>query len=464
MRGKGFIVGGASSGSGKTTLTMGLLKALTNRGYKVQPFKVGPDYIDPMFHTYISHQKSYNLSASLVDDVWLQTLFYKHIETADIAVIEGVMGYYDGADVKSIAGSTAHIANLLNVDALVVFDASSMALSAAAIVSGFAHFMGHKHLKGVIFNNVKSEHHYTLLKTAVETHTSVKAYGYLPPMPDLALKSRHLGLVQAVEVDQLSYKIERLADQIEETVDVSLLIEDFEFEKTRTGEMDKAYAAYLNFTGKWQSIIKEKGRLRLALAYDEAFSFYYEDNLELLEACGIDLIRFSPMRDKSLPANIDGLYLGGGYPEVFAEALSNNKDLLNEIQEALEGGLPAYAECGGLMYLTRQIETLDGKCYPMVDFFDVDTRMTKRLQRFGYVDLKVSLPPYQESIIKMKAHEFHKSISIENCNYDKAYKVAKNGRNWTGGLVYKTCLAGYPHIHFFSHFDFLDSLLKHLVK
>lgn len=456
---KGIIIAGASSGSGKTTLSIGLMRAFMNRGLSVQPFKTGPDYIDPMFHRKVLGTSSYNLPLWMVADETIQYLFNKRNGNADITVVEGVMGYYDGHSINSFEGSTAYLADLLELPVLLVFNASSMSLSAAAIVKGFAEFKTPTRIKGVILNQVNSESHYRMLKTAIETHTGIKCYGYLPKNNAVVIESRHLGLLQAEEITDLNAKVDMIAEQLEKTVNLEALYSDFEYIE-KPCDIPEGVALLLK---EIKEKLTFKGSLTLGVAKDQAFSFYYDENLETLEALGVKIKYFSPMHDAYLPERIDALYFGGGYPEVFAAQLSANQSFREQLFLKLEAGMPCYAECGGLMYLTDLIEDLDGWPFEMVGFFDVNTLMTKKLQRFGHTNIKLSLEAKEKFgksyEFSYRAHEFHKSILVEHQPISKIIEASKRSKTWQCGFFRENTLATYAHNHFYSNLEFLAFLI-----
>ncbi|MBF4694782.1 cobyrinate a,c-diamide synthase [Fusibacter ferrireducens] len=456
---KGIIIAGASSGSGKTTVSIGLMQAFKNRGLMVQPFKTGPDYIDPMFHRKVLGTSSYNLPLWMVPDETIQYLFNKRNVNADITVVEGVMGYYDGHGVDSFEGSTAYLADLLELPVLLVFNASSMALSAAAIVKGFAAFKTPTRIKGVILNQVNSEHHYGMLKNAIENHTGIKCYGYLPKHNDVVIESRHLGLLQADEILDLSVKVDLIAEQLEKTVDLDAIYSDFEYVE-KVYDTPESVASLLD---EIQKTLTLRGSLTLGVAKDQAFSFYYDENMETLEELGVKIEYFSPMQDPYLPERVDALYFGGGYPEVFAAQLSANRTFREQLFLKLEAGMPCYAECGGLMYLTDLIEDLDGWPFEMVGFFDINTLMTKKLQRFGHIHAKLSLDDREHFgssyDISYRAHEFHKSVLVEHQPTTKIIEASKRSKSWACGYFREHTLATYAHNHFYSNLEFLAFLI-----
>lgn len=440
---KGFIVAGTNSGCGKTTVSIGLMSLLKAKGYQVAPFKTGPDYIDPLFHQKILETPSYNLDTYLLPDNAVSHLFQKHSEGKDIAVVEGVMGMYDGLGVD-LKGSTYELSQRLNLPVVLVVSCKGLYQSVGAIVSGFKNYRIHSNVKGVILNHCSSKEYYSFLKGIIEQECGVRCVGYVPSNKDFSLESRHLGLVQAEEVEDLQSKVQQLTDVLETTIDLEALsaISEFKFNKNVHFSLPKI----------------DLSDLHLGVAYDKAFRFYYQDNLELLKELGAKLYFFSPLYDESLPFECNALYIGGGYPEVFAQQLSDNNKLMRLIKDKVEEGLPVYAECGGLMYLTEKIIALDGSENEMVGIFNTSVQMTKRLQRFGYADLK-----YEGSTTR--CHEFHHSDLIENikeANYLKEYELNKSEKqqSWNCGLQYKNCLAGYAHNHFYSDFQFFEKIVE----
>jgi len=447
-----IVLAGINSGCGKTTVSLGIMAALTKRGKRVSPFKVGPDYIDPGFHTFVTGNISHNLDSWLLSEDVLRFLFQRNIEGYDIGIIEGVMGLYDGFGTEKDQGSTAHVSKILKTPVILVIDARAMSSSAAAVALGFKLYDEEVPIKGIILNKVSGEAHYKLLKTAIERDTNIPCIGYLPSKLDISLNSRHLGLIPAEEVDSLKEKTEMLAQLIEEYIDIDAL------------EIIASNSPLLNYASDPCEEIKGTGvGLKIGIAKDVAFSFYYDDNLKLLEEIGVELIPFSPLYDEDIPDGVHGLYIGGGFPEIFASQLQDNMILRTNIKKHLENGLPAYAECGGLMYLTESIENMDGSIFDMVGFLPTKSKMTKRLQRFGYVEVNT------ESGIKIKAHEFHRSIIEDNPELKYYYQVSKTRNNeivgkWKEGLIKKNTIAGYPHVHFYSDLDFVMEFIEKCKK
>ncbi|WP_133015674.1 cobyrinate a,c-diamide synthase [Clostridium cuniculi] len=426
---KTLIISSNCSGGGKTTFTLGLMKALKNRSYDVQGYKVGPDYIDTGFHTEITGKVSRNLDLHLMGEEGVKASFSRG--KGDLAVIEGVMGLYDGKGLDESC-STYSVSKVLdNSPILLVITPKAQSVTLCAEINGIKNFKN-ANIVGVVLNCI-SAGFYKLLKPAIEIHCGLKVFGYIPKDDELKLESRHLGLVQSVEVGNLNKKIDYLSEIIEKYIDLDGIIESFKEVKC--------------FEDNYHL---SKSNKRIAVAFDEAFRFYYKENLELLEEAG-EVIYFSPLRDKKIPEDIDFLYLGGGYPEVFKETLSKNTEMLNSIKEALDNGLKCYAECGGLMYLTGNIDNVN-----MVGFLNGNSEMTKSLNRFGYATLLFKN-------IEINCHEFHKSKV--NLNEETMYDVIKTSYtgekiNWRCGYKKNNTLAGYPHVHFFGNLEFIKELLK----
>lgn len=448
-----FVISGTNSGCGKTTLTVGIMAALVKRGLKVQPFKVGPDYIDPMFHTFITDKYSRNLDSWMLEEGTVAYLLQKNAAFADIAVIEGVMGLYDGFGGTSLAGSTAHVSKITGSPVILVINGEGMSLSAAALVRGYRDFDREVGIQGVIINNINSESHYLLLKEIIEENTGLAVVGYLRSKNEYRLPDRHLGLITSAEIDDLKEKIDFLSRQIEETVDLDKLL-------------DIARGAGGLNVSPSEPEITSPGRVKIGVAWDKAFCFYYRDNLELLESLGAELKFFSPVNDSKLPEGVDGLYIGGGYPEVWAEELQENGSMKRAVREAIEKEMPVYAECGGLMYLSESIENRDGKKYGMTGVIPGESKMTGSLKRFGYVEIEME----RDSVIakeggRIRAHEFHYSVTDVKEEIPTCYRVIKNRKKgeprvWKCGFKVKNLLAGYPHLHFWSNIRFAEEFVR----
>lgn len=453
---KSIIISSNCSGGGKTTFTLGLMKVLKDKQLEVQGYKVGPDYIDTAFHKEVTKKASRNLDTFLMGKNGVIHSYLKG--TGDIGVIEGVMGLYDGIGVSEKA-STYEISKILgNVPIILILSPKGQSASICAEINGFKNYRN-ANIVGVVLNSI-SEKYYNLLKYAIEKNCDLKVFGYLPKTSEITLSSRHLGLVQSMEVLNLEEKLITCKKLIEEYVDVDGII----------NEMSEfiVYKADINVDSELKlKNIKSKGKsLRIGVALDKAFSFYYKDNLEYLENLG-EVVYFSPIKDKVLPANLDFLYIGGGYPEVFKEELEENCSMRKSIKEALDNGLKCYAECGGMMYLTKSI---DGS--QMVGFFDGVSEMTTRLQNFGYCKVKINKNSSLDNVFgwkefQMNAHEFHKShVDLKEEQVYEVEKTQYNGEviKWKCGYFKKNTLGAYAHINFLNNEEFIKNLIFHVPK
>ena len=425
-----FLLCAPASGGGKTTVTCAILQALKNRGLAPAAFKCGPDYIDPMFHTEIIGVPSRNLDLFFLGEDTTRSLLGEN--GGDLAVIEGVMGYYDGIGTGSDA-SAYHLARATDTPAVLVLDSRGRSLTAAAVVKGMKDFRPGSHIAAVILNRI-SPMLYPRLKEVIEKETGLPVLGYLPNCPDCALESRHLGLVTAQEVGDLKEKLQRLAKQAEETLDLDGLL-------ALAASAPALAAEPMDLPAPVES------RPRIAVAKDRAFCFYYADSLRLLEKLGAELVEFSPLTDRELPQRTAGLYLGGGYPELYAKALSENTAMLACLRTAIADGLPTIAECGGFLYLHRTLADEAGRPWPMVGPIEADAVPTHRLSRFGYVTLTALddglLGPAGTEI---PAHEFHYWESSAPGDAFHAQKP-QSRRCWDCAYHTDTLYAGFPHFH-----------------
>ena len=418
-----ILLAGTGSGCGKTTVSLLLMTALKARGLDVAPYKVGPDYIDPGFHGAICGRPSYNLDSWLMTaDEMRRVLNHPY----DIAVVEGVMGYYDGLDSRSFRCSTWEIAQETKTPVILIADASGSAASVAATVKGFQTLVKDSGIAGVLINRVSGDRHSSLVREAVERYTGLPCVGYLTKKQALRFPNRHLGLVPAEETDDLLPRIREAAAEAAGTLDIEAILHI----ASRAVALPEANPLPL---------IKRTG-YRLGVALDEAFHFYYQANLDVLQSAGMELVFFSPLRDERLPDRLSGLYLGGGFPEVFAKGLSQNLSMRSSVKNALENGLPCYAECGGLMYLGKDIDGI-----PMADFLPLRCRMTDRLQRFGYVTVT------DRTGLSFPAHEFHHAQAEPLPGASMAYRVQKTSapdKVWACGWEKKQTLAAFAHVYF----------------
>lgn len=440
-----LMLAAASSGSGKTTIACAILQALTQMGEHPVSFKCGPDYIDPMFHRQVLGVPSRNLDLFFSDEATAAYLLQKNSENFSLAFIEGVMGYYDGIATTTEASSW-QLAKATQTPVVLVLNCKGMSVSIAAQLGGYLSYQPDSQIKGVILNQV-SKSIYPEIKALIEQRYDVAVCGYMPKMSDCSLESRHLGLVTAEEIGDLQQRLEKLGEQAMQTIDLPLLLKI------------AAQAPALAIPPV-QLPAPNPTPLRIGVARDKAFSFYYADNLELLEQLGAQLVEFSPLHDPQLPDDLDGLLLGGGYPELYADTLSQNRTLMAQIKAALQNGLPCIAECGGFQYLCEQLEGADSKSYPMVGFLPGSSFRTPSLRRFGYVRLTAQ----KDNLLCKKgegfaAHEFHYWDSQHcgnGCIAQKPYRRS----SWECVVCDENFWAGYPHLYFYANVQMAKNFLN----
>ena len=434
-----LVIAGTQSGAGKTTVATALVASLARRGLRVQPFKIGPDFIDPGFHTRAAGRPSRNLDGWMLPRETNLDIFARASEGADIAVIEGVMGLFDGRDPTGEAGSTAEIAKWLQAPVLLVVDASAMARSVAALVRGFEEFDPALDLAGVLFNRVGGPAHGDLLHAAVTASCRTRPAGYLARNPAIQLPERHLGLVTAGE-SLTAECLERMAAWLEHGVNLDALV-----------ALARDHSQPLAWD-RQPPLSCGGSRVRIGVARDRAFCFYYQDNLDLLAEAGAELVGFSPLADAALPEGLDGLYLGGGYPEVHAAALADNRSMQESIRRFTAAGAPVYAECGGFMYLTEAIVDVEGREHGMVGIFPTRARAGQRLAALAYLEVEALedtgwLRPGEHA----RGHEFRYS-EIDPMPAYVARTFRLTGRHGMRAEGYRqgSALAGYAHLHFAS--------------
>ena len=440
-----LMLAAASSGSGKTTIACAILQALTRMGEHPVSFKCGPDYIDPMFHRQVLGVPSRNLDLFFSDEATAAYLLQKNSENFSLAFIDGVMGYYDGLATTTEASSW-QLAKATQTPVVLVLNCKGMSVSIAAQLGGYLSYQPDSQIKGVILNQV-SKSIYPEIKALIEQRYDVAVCGYMPKMSDCSLESRHLGLVTAEEIGDLQQRLEKLGEQAMQTIDLPLLL------KIAAQAPALAVPAV-------QLPAPNPTPLRIGVARDKAFSFYYADNLELLEQLGAQLVEFSPLHDPQLPDDLDGLLLGGGYPELYADTLSQNRTLMAQIKAALQNGLPCIAECGGFQYLCEQLEGADSKSYPMVGFLPGSSFRTPSLRRFGYVRLTAQ----KDNLLCKKgegfaAHEFHYWDSQHcgnGCIAQKPYRRS----SWECVVCDENFWAGYPHLYFYANVQMAKNFLN----
>ena len=435
------MIAGTGSGCGKTTVTCAVLKALAEKGLRVGAFKCGPDYIDPMFHSSILGTPSSNLDAFFFPENTLKALLAKNGAGKDICVIEGVMGFYDGLGIDSARASSYDTAGQTETPVILVVNAKGAALSLLAVIRGFLDFLPGNRIAGVILNRC-SAGTYPKLAGMIRDHfeNSVLPLGFLPDMPDCSLESRHLGLITAAEVADLSEKTEKLSAQAQKTLDLDGILQL------------AGTAPALSYQAV--PLPHFENKVRIAIAQDRAFCFIYHDSIAALEEMGAELVPFSPLSDRALPDDIDGLYLCGGYPELYAEKLAENTAMRTAVRTALEAGLPCIAECGGFMYLTRDIAG-----HPMAGFLPGSCVDTGKLSRFGYIRLKAKADNMLCDMgDEIPAHEFHYWDCSETGSGFTASKIS--GKQWDCIFADDRLYAGFPHFHFYANMKFAERFYK----
>lgn len=426
-----ILLAGANSGCGKTSITCGILKALTDLGLQVQSYKCGPDYIDPMLHSYITGYDSRNLDPFFSTEEDLRYLMAKDSQKADFTVVEGVMGYYDGIGV-SYDKSTHTVSAATETPTILIINVKGMSHTMIPLIKGILEYQENP-VKGVILNRC-SKGLFQLMKPEIEKELGIKAVGYFPYDENISIGSRHLGLMTAAEINNLNEVIERLGNIADECIDLELLLE-------------------IGKTAPPMTVVKppiepEKKKARIAVAWDKAFCFYYTENLDILRQEGAELVWFSPVNDKALPENIGGVYLGGGYPETYRKELSENVSMRQSIRKAAEAGKPIFAECGGFMYTCNELIEKDGTSMPMLGIIPTEVQMTERLSmQFGYVTMEtLQESPFFDKGMKIRAHEFHYSKAAQR---GEACEISKHtGRSWKGLYTEGNVLSGYPHFYF----------------
>lgn len=437
-----FCIAGTHSGCGKTTVSLGIMAALVRRRLKVQAFKIGPDFIDPGHHRRITGRDSHNLDSWMLDHARNLEILARYGADADVAVVEGVMGLFDGFSGKDEAGSTALMAKRLGLPVFLVIDARSMARSAAAVSLGYARFDPGLSLGGVIFNRVGSPGHEEMLREAVASVPGLPpVLGCLPRDEGLEIPSRHLGLMTDEDFGLKEEQVDRLARWIEGNLDLDRFLSSL---------------AGVGIASRPPHRPKQPAT-RIGIALDEAFCFYYAENLRLLREAGADLVPFSPIRSPKIPDDIQGLILGGGYPELHCKALSRNLEMLASVRAFGRGGGPIYAECGGFMYLMKEIVDLDGKTCPMAGVFPLKARMEPRLQSLGYREIVTRKEsPLGPAGTRVRGHEFHYSrMEAPDEHVERIYSLSDRKGSGQGeeGFQHEGVLGSYVHLHWGSNPD-----------
>ena len=444
---KAFVVAGTASGVGKTTVALAIIAGLRSRGLTVQPFKCGPDFIDGGHLALVANRAARNLDTWMLDAEANREIFRRASTGCDGVVVEGMMGLFDGVTGSSEEGSTAEIAKLLDLPVVLVLNAGNSARSIAAVVRGFETFDQGLRFAGIVLNRVAGDAHFRMLDSAIRQSSVVPVLGWLPMEADVAIPERHLGLHTAAEGIGTSLStLTRLGNRLELDQLLNGTTHSQRFETARTHSAEPKYEGS-----------------RVGIARDKAFSFYYEDNLDLLRENGTEIVEFSPLTDSSLPKNLHALYFGGGYPELHAAALSGNGCLLKDIREFAEANKPIYAECGGLMYLAERLTALEGQSYPMAGILPVAVEMTKSLVHFGYADVEFAddcLLGKKGTVVR--GHSFHCSRIVAQDPLRCAYRVrySLSGRKEEEGFTHRQVLGSYIHLHFRSN----PSLVSHFLQ
>jgi cobyrinic acid a,c-diamide synthase len=441
-----IVIGGTGSGVGKTTFTLGLMSAFQRRGLTVQGFKTGPDYIDPTYHTAVTGRPSRNLDTWMSTPDVMREVFLRGSEDADLSIIEGVMGFYDGKDPRNNQGSTAEIAMLLGAPTLLIVNIEAMARSAAAIVKGFSTLADGVPIAGVIANQAGSQGHIELVRTAVEQECRLPLLGGFVRQEGIAIPERHLGLIPAVERGELEPLFSRLAEEIEQALDLDRVLELANAAVPLEMPEQRIFVSVGDGSAKTAA--------KIAVARDAAFNFYYAENLELLAQSGAELLFFSPLAGVKCPAEADGLYIGGGFPEEFARELSEHREVRDDIKERIAAGMPTFAECGGYMYLCESITDRAGESHKMAGVIPCDVQMQERLAALGYREVTGFEGNFLfDAQEKVRGHEFHYSTATEREDFQHAYVIQGMFGTRNEGYCTENLVAGYTHLYFPSHVE-----------
>lgn len=448
-----IMIAAPKSGSGKTLITCGLLGALKNNKKDVVAFKCGPDYIDPMFHRNIQNVETENLDTFFTNETDTQRLFIEVASQHDFAVIEGVMGLFDGLGGVREEGSAYHLAKVTKTPIVLVVDVHGMGKSMIPFIKGFEMYDEAHLIKGIILNRI-TEAFYETMKPLLEKEIHAPVVGYFPNRKDINLESRHLGLVLPEEIDNLNVQLNAAVEQLQSSVSIDKIIGIGQEADELEVENKKARSFHGNAKGK---------KLSIAVARDNAFCFYYQANIRELQKYGVKIKYFSPLSDEKLPADVDGLLLGGGYPELYGERLSDNTSMKESIKQAINQGIPLLAECGGFMYLHEELLDENGKVWPMVGAVSGITSYMGKLVRFGYVDIEEKTGCFLKAGTKIKAHEFHYYDSTSNGTNCIATKPT-TGRNWECIHSTENTFIGFPHLYYPSAPEFVEHFVQCMMK
>lgn len=470
MRTPRILIGATGSGSGKTTITCALLEILKRQGKKVQAFKCGPDYIDPMFHSTVLGIPSKNLDTFFTGEKMTAELFMESAVNADISVMEGVMGLYDGLGGIRKEGSAYDLATVTDTPVILVIDAHGMGRSILPLIAGFLSYDTIHLIRGIILNRTSGAFFETI-RPEIEKSFPLEVLGYFPNQKEILLESRHLGLKRPEEVEKMAELLAKTADMLEKTVDIDRLFaiaegaselpdSDILTTTDRASELPEDSTLEKDSYGKQKVHLQKSGkRPVIAVARDEAFCFYYEDNLKALEKAGAEIVFFSPLHDGSVPKEADGLLLPGGYPELYAKELSENKTMLADIREKAELAMPIVAECGGFMYLHQTMEDTEHHVYEMAGVVPGDCFYTGKLVRFGYIELTEKESNFLPENGSIKGHEFHYFDSTANGDDCVALKPV-SGKKYDCVFDKNSCFVGFPHLYYPSAPQFAENFVK----
>ncbi len=456
-----IMIAAPSSGSGKTLITCGLLVLLKKKGFRVGSFKCGPDFIDPMFHTKVIGTKSRNLDTFFTDPDVTRSLLAKNAADCDIAVMEGVMGYFDGMGLNDSRAGASDLAGITDTPVLLIVNAKGCSRSILPAIKGFLDFQEKPCIKGIILNRV-SPMLYPRMKEMIESELDTKVVGYVPVLKDCVLESRHLGLMMPDEISELHQKLDQLSAELEKSLDLDAILAL----AGAAPELPEAAPAFGEDPAKKEeSAFRDrvkKARIRIGVARDEAFCFFYEDNLTLLREMGAELVEFSPIHDSALPEQLDALLFHGGYPELYTKELSENTSMRKAIKDALDQGMICMAECGGFLYLHESLEDTEGNARPMVGAVPGRAFYTGRLQRFGYITLTEG-SVFGEQVGDIRSHEFHYFDSEHNGEAFLAKKPAA-ARSWRCVNSGDTLFCGFPHLYYYANQELPKAFLKRILK
>lgn len=446
-----FLLTAGASGSGKTLITCGILQAFHDRGMKVASFKCGPDYIDPMFHTKVIGTKSRNLDTFFTDGDTTRYLLERNSRGCDLAVMEGVMGYYDGVGGTTVKASAYDLARTTGTPAVLIVNCKGMSVSILPYIKGFLEFQPDSQIKGVLLNQM-SPMLYPRVKSMIEEELQVKVYGYVPKVEDCVIESRHLGLVMPQEVQGFQEKLKKLAAVLEKNVDLDGLLS--------LGETAQSLMISKEAKQRLEQPEQTGKALRIGVACDQAFCFFYEDNFQFLRDRGAELVFFSPLEQEHLPEELDGLLLYGGYPELFGKQLEENETMRKDIRQAFEKKMPLMAECGGFMYLHEYFEDMQGRACQGVGVISGTAYRTGKLSRFGYIQVQSkSGTVFGQEVGMSPAHEFH-YFDSHNSGAACYARKPNSSRGWDCLHSTDTMLAGFPHFYYYGNPKLAEAYLK----